>query len=480
MRNFLSNWLFLLLLLFISAGDSAFCADKARELAEELGKYIEEAVPRSWGKVTHFLDGVQSGQWKLRTRAGLVVQESSGAGAMVGNFTQPIRYDLGISRLFNLDERYDFTLSGNDTLLIRSQQSRGALAPEPSFSVTLADDPVRPVSVSVKSGNREVAAYRMSYDGDGRLQRIDFTCEMDSRRISMWNVFSDPMEGRSPDSAESANFRNGSATLRSTASVGSGDEAESLFRRSVVYLKNDTLDLALESFQKAIEIEPSIISMDDTGLSNLLMKRYERVVSISPTNPDAYFFIGAIDFFKGKPAVARQNLETAVRLDPQGRIGRLAALLLKQAPQDSGSVNYSVLGSVGFQQKPLAPPSETEQKPSVQAVSGRELPVGTGAMKNTGVLKFSVSGKLEGRYYARVVLESLDESFNRSVEAAEGVFKFRNIPPGVYRVYPEIGKKTVESNGSVTVSDDFTSYEAVEIEISDNDMSDLVLRVLQD
>jgi hypothetical protein len=68
-------------------------------------------------------------------------------------------------------------------------------------------------------------------------------------------------------------------------------------------------------------------------------------------------------------------------------------------------------------------------------------------------------------------------ALNLWTKSLEGKFSFINIPPGIYRVYPLIGTKTINYDESVTVKDDFTAYESVEIEVLDHHISGLEILI---
>jgi tetratricopeptide (TPR) repeat protein len=244
--------------------------------------------------------------------------------------------------------------------------------------------------------------------------------------------------------------------------------AEKYLKRAIIYYENNTPPLAVKAMQQALESWPWIIKKADSNLISLVEERCKRVLLLNPAAAKAYFALGCISLYYNNSTEADKYFSTLKKIDPDSKLLELVTKFNSQPLNSAAPVNIDL----NFMDL-----NSYSQKHTTDISANGPVKTGKGAIENTGIIKFKVAGSVQGRYYVKVCLESLDQKFSRTVEAMEGKFSFINIPPGIYRVYPLIGTKTINYDESVTVKDDFTAYESVEIEVLDHHISGLEILI---
>lgn len=383
-------------------------------------------------------------------------------------------FDLGLGSI--LENPDDFITedrsqrSGLNALTIKSRdlpELRGTLHSDPATGALVKArlDSSGEELLTVEVEYDEVSGFRVPAAISGTLRLSDgSSCEyrvsLGSHRIA--GEGRQGAYGSSSGSGSSESFGWSGRSERKSGSSGRGDSkigsaAEKLFKRALTYLDNGAPDLALEAYTQAAVADPEVLSRESRGLRETLRGRCERILKVNVTNVESYYILGAISAHEGASSQARSYLQTAAKLDSAGNYrSRIESLLAMSGPGPA-------------RQNTDTPGENPEQTGSLGSAGG------AGPVSGTGGPMFVVSGKIDGNSYARVTLESYGGDFKRSSEALEGSFRFQNIPPGIYRVYPEVGEKRVEPDGTVVVTDGIVSYESQEIEVLDGDLEGLTL-----
>lgn len=406
------------------------------------------------------------------SRVGRYSVRVTGTGTARKTETSPIggapwvsSFDLGLGVI--LDNPDDFIFepkgirSGLDSLLLKSRDL-------PELECLFSSDPGSGalVRVRIESLGKELLSIEIEYDEvsgfrvpslfSGTLflagARTEYRVTLGSHSVGgggstgrKSGFFSSvSASGESIGISGSRNRSGYGATSSRPGDSGIGSDSEKLFKRAITYLDNGALDLALEAYTQSAVADPGILDRESRGLRETLRGRCERILTVNVTNVEAYFLLGAICSYTGKANQARSFLETASKLDTTGTYSvRIRNLLDLGDGKGSDHSGESVFGGL--------------------------------AVSDSEVIRFMVSGKIEGNSYASVTLESYSGNFKRIAETLEGSFRFRNIPPGIYRVYPEVGEKRMEPDGTVAVTDGIVSYESQEIEVLDGDLEGLIL-----
>lgn len=451
---------FLLILTFLFHFSPVSADEKGENIAAEIESRLENQI-NSWTcnlelqknniSVSMFSLSYSKGNYNIVKKSG----------------TEYLKWlDMGVERLFRYIDEYIFDFKKNANKpdhVYLTVKNRSLAQPITELLVDSRKHLVR--SALVKFNSRTLLKYNFSYttvSGIDLLSRVNLIEKINFSHSNTETKYSCIFSNHSVMAK-----KRGSSFLPNGKSQAEKD-AEKYLKRAVIYHENNTTPLAVKAVQQALEKWPWVIRKADSSLIALVQKRCNRILLLNPASSKAYYSLGCISLYYRKNQEAKKYFDTLKKISPESPLIKFIEKFHKTPILSDSAIPVDISDSfknVGMPEK-------------LNFNTGPVSP-SKGALKNTGVLKFKISGQIQGRYYAKVILENLDSSFSRTVEAMQGKFLFMNISPGIYRIYPDIGKKTVNYDETVTMKDDFTEYESVEIEVIDEDITDIEILITE-